>query len=257
MKLTIKHLLGLEKLPRPCAVGLDESSSMVDIDVYKDDEADRGLTNNTRFYNHNIGDNALFILMEQNLARAYKAFRDSVQEITTHLGVKILLKPKRLERRLKRVKERFRENAYVFRIPILGNLFEFCPFIWHFRKGKYQTDDYAVYLLNLEKKVGKIGVFQLHLKVNNGRDDPRKLCKEYIPLDLPFYYPNRFFRTGYLANGLTLEKSEFEHEYQSKDSVEDYLLMGSVLDDECKPRKGAVHRGCLVRDLLEEVKKSA
>lgn len=229
MELTGKHLLQLDKLPRPVAVGLDESSNKVDIDIYKDDDCDIILTNLIRFFNHYTGDNSLLIFMEQNSERAFKGFRDSVQEIITHKGVNTIMKPARLMKKVGKMFRRFET------------------------KKKYHTSQYASRILALESKIKRIGFLQLTFTT---KDMPTVLVREHLPCDLPYHYDNRFFRTGYLCRDAELKLSRFAHDLQAEDMVEDTITIKRVKrTGENDLRNTAMYRGCSVADLLQQAKR--
>lgn len=228
MDLTGWHLLQIDKLPCPAAVGLDESSNKVDIDVYLDDDCDIVLTNFIRFFNHYTGDGSLFIFMEQNSQRAFKGFRDSIQEILTHKGVETLLKPVRLMKKIDRMFNKFET------------------------KLKYHTSEYAIKILALEAKIKRIGVLQLNFTT---MDEPSIIVQECLPCDTPFNYDNRFFRTGYLSRDDELKLSKFAHDLQAEDMVEDTITIHRVkVEGEKDPRNIAMYRGQSVAELWRKAK---
>ena len=247
MKLTIGHLAQLDKLPRPCAVGMDESSSMIDNNIHKDDMADYILTSMIRFYNHYTGDKSLYVFMEQNFERAFKGYRDSLQGIVTAKGVDMKLEPRRLNKKLDRMYERFKENARFVRIPIITKLsFDFAKIkIW---RGRYKNPRYAKRILDMDDYIKKIGVLVCNF-LDSEAPNPGKKLKDHIPRNTPFNYNNRFFRTSYLAKNQEIKLSQFKHELMHEDDVDEYLTVESYdtgdTDKNGKPimKSRAVYRG--------------
>ncbi|MCL2570655.1 MAG: hypothetical protein FWE16_05655 [Firmicutes bacterium] len=217
-----EHLLQEAKLPMPVAVGLDESSSKVDIQAFRDSEGSIILTELARWFNQFTGDGSLFVLMEQNSARSFKGYRDSIQGMRNCHGVKTLLEPKRLLRKLERL---FDE---------LDDLID---------NDKLPEYSLTMKILNLHsKRINKIGVFQVHYsqytgnKETGGADIDCKSMKSYIPRDMPFDYPNRYFATSYKARKLEIKLKEFKHDLQSEESVEDFIrIKGKKLFYRGKP----------------------
>jgi|GEM_PF-6320824 len=206
MELLGGHLIQTEKLPRPCALGLDESRDKVNNDIYKDQDGVHPLINFARLFNQYTGDNSLFVLMEQNSARAFHGYRDSVCVIKNMKGIKVLLEPVRL---FKRLEKRYR---------LLDSMTEPPNYDW------------AKTTFNLIKRIRKIGVLQLNFTLFGNKESSGEIIsngnqKEYLPCDLPFEYDNRFFRTGYACKNEDIKFSRFKGSLQSEAQTDDLIRL--------------------------------
>jgi hypothetical protein len=207
MELLGSHLLQLDKFPRPCAVGLDESSNKVENMIFKDKEGSTIVDNTARFINQYTGDNSLFVLMEQNSARTYIGFRSAACVIKNQKGVRILLEPVRL---LKKLERRFRKLD----------------------KTPAPSYRFAVKVLALYQRTKKIGVLQLNFTLFGNKESSGEqlsgIVQEYLPCDLPFSYDNRFFRTGYLCKNDDIKYSRFRGNLQAENQVDDLIRLCDI-----------------------------
>ena len=208
MELLGGHLLELNKLPRPCAVVLDESRMKVDNNSFKDIDGAAELIGFIRLFNQKIGDQALFIFIEQNSARAFLGYRDSLQACKHMNGVRVLLEPKRLLKRL--------ETLY--------KKVDKCK-----DKDKPVPLDLAQTIYNLNKRIKKIGVLQLQFGLQGNKETEnakdRGDAVEYLPCDLPFDYDNRWFRAGYACKNDEITLSRFKGTLQTVEMLEDNIRL--------------------------------
>lgn len=201
------HFIQKYKLPMPCAVGLDESSDKLSNDLYKDKEGSAVIDRMLRWLNQFTGDMSIFVYMEQNSSRAYKGERDSVCVVRNMKGLKILLPPKRL---LRKLDEYYEELDEMEEPPEYG---------------------FAMKVLNLQERIRKIGVIELNLTEYGNKESAAGeilsggIIQEYLPCDLPFFYETRWFRTGYLCKNDDIILFKFKGRLQSEEMTEDRIRL--------------------------------
>jgi hypothetical protein len=227
--LTGRYLLQLDKLPQPCAIGLDETRSKMIGDLFLDRDGAYNLTAMARFFNHYTGDDSLWVFMEQNSGRMFNGYRDSLCMIKNQKGVKVLLEPVRLLKKLEKLFAKLDAMEFV-------------------------TYAFAMRVLNLYKRTKRIGVLQLNFTVFGNKDSSGEtlsdgIMQEYIPCDAPVSYDNRFFRTSYLARNDDITLSRFRGNLLSESQVDDIIRL-----EEIDGKPAVTYRGEDIKALLAEKK---
>lgn len=226
-ELTGGHLLQLDKLPQPCALGFDETRAKLIGDLFKDKDGAYILSLLAKLFNHFTGDSSLWVMMEQNTERTFHFYRDSLCMVRHQLGVVVYLEPVRL---LKKQEKLFTKLD----------------------KMEYPSYGFAIKVLNLIKRIRRIGVLQLNYRLMGNKESAAGtqlkdgIVQDYLPCDLPFAYDNRFFRTGYACKDKDITLSRFRGNLQSEERVTDLIRLAE--DNTMR------YKGKKVTDLYDEVK---
>jgi len=232
MQLLGGHLIQTYKLPFRAIVILDESGNAIEITAFHDREGCQPLDENMRLYRHYYGDESLFIGCEQNSERANKAIRDPKNFVKKLLGIKNILRPKKLIKKFDKLCEKYVDET--------DELPEF---------------EIANKLLKLQSRISKIGFARFSYRLYGGDQENRVELTDgtqhdYMPCYTPFHYDTRAMRNLYVMREKPIYYSVSEGDLVGVNLADDYLRI-ERLDDE---RRGLAYKGQLVKSLVRDLR---
>lgn len=179
MPLTPAHVLQQSKLPPMTDIFIDESSTFLDPEIYKDNEKATVINEFFKFIRHFNGDRVLCIVCEQSRKKAYIGVRRNFDFIKKQLG-------------------QIWVNPPVFLLWLLDKL--------HNRYSKRVFDAaIALRLLRLDDFCRSIGFRRYRfMMVPNDEDGDvvpidRKIYNQYISCELKFFYDSRCYSNLYIC----------------------------------------------------------
>lgn len=186
MPLYAKHLQQKERLPPYTNLFIDESSFMIDTDLYKIRPQD--VDEMFRFIGHFLGDNVLIVVCEQDATKSYIGIKRSVAFNQFMIGQVWANKPIRLLKRLAKLKAKF-------------------------MKSENPKQSEAERLLTLDERASRIGYREYHYvragSTQNNFIQPSGEQILYLPSKLDYSYDDRVYQELYQSKDAPLNISSF------------------------------------------------
>lgn len=209
MPLTPNHVLQVDRLPSLTDIFIDESSTFLDPEIYRDNDTATVINEFFKFIRHFNGDRVLCVVCEQSRKKSYIGVRRNFDYIKKQLGQMWV-------------------NPPLFFLWILNKL--------QIKYSKREFDvSVALRLLKLDDFCRSIGFRRYrYIIVSNDEDGDvvpvdRKLYTQYISCNLSFMYDSRCYSNLYLCRDRDIAAGHYDSLLLPADVRETYIRNRAVV----------------------------